>query len=106
MDADNVSPGLQLRIMDGQTYVAGMSIGGDFDINITRDASLLEAKLRSLENTIILHIVSNQYSTRIKDDGQTTSLSVYYQDPFATKYSLDAFHNNDISGIESTMREE
>lgn len=91
--------------MDGQNYVAHMTIGGRFETNVTRDTTLLDAKLATLENTIILHISSNQYSTRLKDDGQNSSLSVYYQDPFASRYSLDEFHNNDISGIESTLSE-
>ncbi len=105
IDADSINPWLQLRIMDGQNYVAHMTIGGRFETNVTRDTTLLDAKLATLENTIILHISSNQYSTRLKDDGQNSSLSVYYQDPFASRYSLDEFHNNDISGIESTLSE-
>ena len=91
--------------MNGQNYIASMSLSGVFNINVTRDTRLLEAKLNSLEDTIIIYIPSNQYSTRVKSDGESNSLSIFYQDPFATRYALDSFHNNDISGIESTIKE-
>jgi len=75
--------------------------------NVTRDSLVLENKLNLLEGTIILHIQSNSYSTRVKKLSQGREiLQVYYQDPFATKYSLDSFHDNDILGIESSYSEE
>ena len=52
-----------------------------------------------------VNVTSNQYSTRANESHQDASLSVYYQDPFASKYALDDFHLNDISGIESAMSE-
>jgi len=105
IDTDEITPWLHLRVMNGQNTIARMSISGDFDTNITRDTSLLETKLSSLENTIILYLWSNQYSSRSSYNGDESSLNIYYQDPFATRYALDDFHNNDISGIESTIDE-
>jgi len=106
LDLDNQSPWLHLRLMSGQTLVAMITVSSDLDINITRDQALLETKLASLDDTIIVHLQSNQYSTKQTQVWDEQALSVYYQDPFANSYTLDEFHISDISSLESVAREE
>jgi predicted transcriptional regulator YheO len=73
-----------------------MLLVSDLKTNVTRDESILEVKLSSLQNTIILYIASNGYSSRnVQSSENEMALKIYYQDPFASKYTLNSFHNND-----------
>jgi predicted transcriptional regulator YheO len=73
-----------------------MHILSDLATNVTRNESLLQTKLSALDDTIIIYIASNGYSSRkVQSDIDSETLKLYYQDPFASKYSLNDFHNND-----------
>jgi hypothetical protein len=39
----------------------------------------------------------------VQSDEDSRSLKLYYQDPFASKYTLNDFHNNDTIGMESSL---
>lgn len=106
LDIDTTSPWLHLRVMNGQTLVAFITIQGEFDINVTRDRALFETKISSLNDAILIHIQSNQYSSKEVLLGDEQALNIYYHDPFANSYTLDEFHINDITWIESVIQEE
>ena len=73
-----------------------MRISGNFRLDVTRDPSLLAPKFQSLENTLIVHLASDQYSSRrVQSDAHTSAVKFYYQDPFAAKNQLNEFHNTD-----------
>lgn len=83
-----------------------MRISGNFRLDVTRDTALLAPKFQSLENTLIVHLASDQYSSRrVESDASTSAVKFYYQDPFAAKYELNQFHNTDTLGLESTIEE-
>jgi len=79
-----------------------MRIDGELDINVTRDAGILRNKLTTLDNTIIAHLESNEYASReVFSDSTNSQFKIYYRDPFANKYALSDFYNNDMIGLES-----
>jgi uncharacterized repeat protein (TIGR01451 family) len=83
-----------------------MHILSDLATNVTRNESLLQTKLSALDDTIIIYIASNGYSSRkVQSDIDSETLKLYYQDPFASKYSLNDFHNNDTIWLESSLDE-
>lgn len=101
-------PWLALSLTHGDEIVAQLILNDtQLWLNVTRDQTILNNELQILDDTIILHLQSNSYASRIQDmaDGWEI-LNVYYKDPFAAKYSLDEFHTNDITGIESSYSEE
>jgi uncharacterized repeat protein (TIGR01451 family) len=106
IDESYVGIWVQLLLKNGEDTFATLLLEGNYDFNVTRDANLVENKLQTLDDTLLIHLVSNQYSSRlIQADTQNASLQFYYQDPFADKYALDDFHNTDILWLESWMEE-
>lgn len=90
--------GSQFLLKNGEDIYAKMRVSGDFRLDVTRDTSLLQAKFQNLENTLIVHLASDQYSSRrVQSDATMSAIKFYYQDPFAAKYELDQFHNNDTT---------
>lgn len=104
VDESYVGEGIQLFLKNGESAFATLKISGDFKTNITRDAGLLQNKLQSLSDTLILHLASSAYSSReLVSAANQSLLKIYYQDPFADRYALDDFHANDIQGLESSF---
>ena len=96
LDQTYEGTGIQLLLKNGEDTYAKMRISGDFRLDVTRDTTLLAPKFQTLENTLIVHLASDQYSSRrVESDANTTALKFYYQDPFAAKYQLNEFHNTD-----------
>jgi len=82
-------------------------IAWSFDINITRDTDLLQNKLELLNDTIVVHISSNSYSSRKSFSADWTNelTKLYYHDPFAAKNKLNSLHNTSWVGLESSYDE-
>jgi len=98
--------GLQLLLMHHGEEIASFNVSGDFKTNITRSPDLLATKLASLNDTLIIFLKSNQYSshkTRLDEENSLTK--IYYHDPFSDPEALDDFHNTDGFGLESSLEE-
>jgi hypothetical protein len=97
VNEDFLGAGIVLDLLMASQVIGQVRIVSDLNTNVTRDENILQAKLTSLEDTIILYIASNSYSSRkVQQDENTQALTLYYQDPFASKYVLNEFHNNDM----------
>ncbi len=106
LDTEYIWPWIQVFLKSWEDTIGRMRISWDFATNITRDTNILKNKLSLLDNTLVVYLHSNQYSSREEySDTNTSLLKFYYQDPFADKYSLNQFHNTGITGIESSYDE-
>lgn len=106
IDTNFTGDGTALHLMVGDDIIGQLHIKWDLVVNITRDQNLLATKLQTLRDSMIIHISSNQYSSRsVYSDNDTKKINIYYQDPFASSFSLNEFHNDDIVGLESAYEE-
>jgi len=64
VNVSHTGAGLGLLIKNGDQIIGKLNISGELNINITRDATLLAHKLGTLDNTLIIHLQSNAYSSR------------------------------------------
>jgi uncharacterized repeat protein (TIGR01451 family) len=106
VDIDFSGEGINIHLLMWSQIIWQLHIKSQLKTNVTRDENILQAKLTSLEDTIILYIASNGYSSRkLQSAENSESLKLYYQDPFASKYTLNDFHNNDTIWFESSQDE-
>jgi uncharacterized repeat protein (TIGR01451 family) len=106
VDTSFSGEGIIIALLMWWQIIGQVHIKSALKTNVTRDENILQAKLNSLEDTIILYIASNGYSSRkVQSDEDSESLKLYYQDPFASKYVLNDFHNNDTIWFESSQDE-
>ncbi|NDK10028.1 VCBS repeat-containing protein [Candidatus Gracilibacteria bacterium] len=106
LDTTHQGPGISLQIMHGETLAGNMKISGKFGLNITRDELLLQNKLQTLDDTLIVHLISNSYSSRkILDENNRAQWNFYYNDPFGDNKALNEFHKGDILGGEQASEE-
>lgn len=107
IDNSNTSSYLKMLVKSGEDIVAEVALNlVDADINITRDEALLNVKLGTLQNTLIVYLKTNQYGTRdiFEKNGDTQKI-IFYNDPFGSKYILDSFHTSGEQGIENFSQE-
>lgn len=73
----------------------------DSKINISRDKSSFDTKLKTIENSIMTYIESSFYGSYINWKDKNESLIIYYNDPFSSKDSLNTFSKWDNSYFEN-----
>lgn len=98
-----MGPYLKLLVRSGEDIVAEVALNlVDADINITRDETLLNVKLGTLQNTLIVYLKTNQYGTRdiFEKNGDTQKI-IFYNDPFGSATTLDTFYTSGEQGIEN-----
>jgi hypothetical protein len=66
---------------------------------------VLNTFLDKNKNVIFYYHASSLYSTREIFDGKSKTLAIYYQDPFASDFTLDAFSQSNLSGYENFYKE-
>jgi len=73
----------------------------DSQINISRDKTSFDTKLKTIQNSIMIYIESSFYGSYINWKGKNESLIIYYNDPFSSKDSLNSFSKWDNSYFEN-----
>lgn len=96
IDANYIWDGTKILLSDERVVFWEFTIFWEFDIDITRDNTLAEQKKQNLQDTLLIELTSNQYSSRTISDGRAEYKVFYYHDPFAVRNTLDMFHNYDL----------
>ncbi len=73
----------------------------DWKIDVSRDASVFDAKKTSVKNAILLNIESNSYWTNISED----ILKIHYLDPFDSDTTLNNFTRGSLDWFENFPKE-
>ena len=98
--------GLAVDIYSGDAKIWNMLIEGELEYNVTRNDRLLAWKLETLEDTIIVHLQSNMYDTRlVSSNSEDSYLKIYYRDPFASNNVTDSLYTTSHKSIESVSEE-
>lgn len=106
LNTDFSGEGILLNLLIWSEVIGQVHIVWELKTNVTRNENLLQTKLSTLNDTVIVYIASNGYSSRkAYVDENSSSLKLYYQDPFASKNTLNDFHNNDTIWLESSQDE-
>ncbi|MCH8518895.1 VCBS repeat-containing protein, partial [Candidatus Gracilibacteria bacterium] len=106
IDNSDTGDGTRVLLSDERVTFGSFRIQGDFDIDITRDGTILNQKKQSLQDTLLIELSSNQYSSRNISNGHDEYSVFYYHDPFAVRNKLDSFHNYDLTGGEKILDED
>ncbi len=73
----------------------------DWKLNITKDDKILESKISSIKNSIIVYLDSNKYWSRYFESKENSALAIYYNDPFADENDLNIFSQTPWFSYES-----
>jgi len=106
IDSSHTWAGTKILLSDERVAFWEFTISWEFDIDVTRDNTLAEQKKQNFQDTLLIELASNQYSSRTISDGREEYSVFYYHDPFAVRNTLDIFHNYDLIWGESISDED
>ena len=96
----------RIILRDERAVFWDIIINGEFDIDISRDTNVVAQKKSQLQDTLLVELISNQYSSRRVTNWEEDFIMFHYHDPFSVRDRLDSFHNFDNIWGEIISRQE
>ena len=101
-DDENTSNYLSVKIKTGWNTIAELWFNFvDAISNISRDETIFNWKINNLENSILVLLRTNSYSTYNSWNLNNKTKTFYYNDPFAAEFSLNSFTKSNEDWVEN-----